>query len=165
MLFLLSRCIETILGFELFCFVHWAFFVCTIKQKIAKLKWVFKVHLFLKQCLHDLQFMKTRPFLPNLSMLAPAFIHWKILLQKRMDFNPYTSFVTEIFCQDTVFLNIYMSKQNNKNSSTLISTCMEYHICESFYEGFYEPRSWSWYRHARAVGRSLKIREGGIIYS
>ena len=52
-------------------------------------------------------------------------------LQKRMDFNPYTSFVTEIFCQDTVFLNIYMSKQNNKTGSTLISTCMEYHICES----------------------------------
>ena len=31
-----------------------------------------KVHSFLKQCLHDLHFMKTRYFSPNLSKLAPA---------------------------------------------------------------------------------------------
>ena len=30
-----------------------------------------KVRSFLKQCLHDLHFMKTRSFLPNLSELAP----------------------------------------------------------------------------------------------
>ena len=126
-----------------------------------------KVNLFLKQRLHDLQFTKTRSFSPNLSKLAPADIKWKTMLQKWIDFSPYTSFVTIIFCQDMLFLNIYMSKETNKTSSTLISTCMEYHICESFYEGFYEPRSWSWYRHARAVGRSLKIQRrgpGGTIY-
>ena len=30
-----------------------------------------KVRLFLKQCLHDLHFMKTRSYSPNLSKLKP----------------------------------------------------------------------------------------------
>ena len=43
---------------------------------------------FLKQCLHDLHFLKIRYFSPNLSKLAPADISYikKTLFQKSMDF-------------------------------------------------------------------------------
>ena len=43
------------------------------KISTSKLKGVFpKGHSFCKQCLHDLQFMKTRSFSPDLSKLARA---------------------------------------------------------------------------------------------
>ena len=42
----------------------------------------FKFHWFLKQCLHDFQFMKTRPFSPKLSKLAPSDISWRTLYLK-----------------------------------------------------------------------------------
>ena len=38
-----------------------------------------KVQSFIKQCLHDLHFMKTWYFSPNLSKLAPADISWSTL--------------------------------------------------------------------------------------
>ena len=38
-----------------------------------------KVHSFLKQCLHDLHFMKTSYFSPNLYKLAPADNSWSTL--------------------------------------------------------------------------------------
>ena len=37
-----------------------------------------KVHSFLKQCLHNLHFIKTRYLSPNLSKLAPADISWHV---------------------------------------------------------------------------------------
>ena len=41
-------------------------------RKMFKQNDLSKVRSFLKQCLHDLHFMKTRSFLPNLSNLAPS---------------------------------------------------------------------------------------------
>ena len=41
-----------------------------------------KVHSFLQQYLHDLQFMKTRSSSPNLSKLAPAGISWRPCFHK-----------------------------------------------------------------------------------
>jgi hypothetical protein len=41
-----------------------------------------KVHLFLKQCLHNFHLMKTRSFSPNLSKLAPPDISWFHKLKK-----------------------------------------------------------------------------------
>ena len=38
-----------------------------------------KDHLFCKWCLHDLQFMKTRSFSPNLSKLARAAISYQFM--------------------------------------------------------------------------------------
>ena len=37
-----------------------------------------KVHLFLKQCLHDLHFMKRRYFSPNLSKQASSYIRAEV---------------------------------------------------------------------------------------
>ena len=41
---------------------------------------IIKVHLILKQCLHDLHFMKTRSCSPNLSKQVPPDISWRTLL-------------------------------------------------------------------------------------
>ena len=64
------------------------------------------IHFVRKECLHDLQFMKTRSSSPNLSKLARAVSLWRQdpcakLLTKRMDFMAWTAGLVRImykFC-------------------------------------------------------------------
>ena len=60
------------------CVVHTA--SASVLRYLLNGNWhVLVVHSFLKQCLHDLHFLKTRYFSPNLFKLAPADISWSPL--------------------------------------------------------------------------------------
>ena len=98
-----------------YCLVLCHYFFVQISSKIFwdsswQTERAAKGHLFCKQCLHGLQFNKTRYSLPNLSKLARADISCQFkkrrylcrlrhcLVTKRMDFSMY-----ELFSNETSF--------------------------------------------------------------
>ena len=52
------------------------FWILWISSKLTK------VYLFLKKCLHDLQFIETRSYSPNLSKLSLSGISWRPCFHK-----------------------------------------------------------------------------------
>ena len=86
-----------------------------------------KVHSFLKQCLHNLRFMKTRQFSPNLSRLALADISWSTLFS----WSQKTLFQTE-----WILVSKYVRYKGNKNKIPSLIKIYRKHTYNHFMRHF-----------------------------